>query len=410
VNQYNLNWLLGLPKLNDYLDIVVSAWDIYLVVLGVYLLYTTLKSKLTLTWDSPKNITIVGCILCYILWQVFTLDSITQLWHFGIVGLRLATWIYCIYQSRAQKLLWSVIGIFSLFDHFLISQSLPVLLIWSTITLLKKTSPRTDVFIKIFCGYIVLNVFASVIQIISGRSVGLSLLGESTLSLQTVGGIAKQTLFDGTFLRGYGLLPHPNMTGFLGVIGLFIGTNVYTKMIHTAYTAHLAQTKTTKDPDYTILLVASGLLVLLSFSRAAWICGLVVIFTTYLYRKKNGFRILENGFTIRSGLVFFSVFLIITGIFMVFYSRISSDIYRDIDLQNWLRAYSKTNLIDRLFGVGFGQYPLYIQNTSPQLPSWQWQPVHNVWLNLIVEIGVVPVIIGLLAIVNKLIRRIKFIK
>jgi hypothetical protein len=395
VNQYNLNWLLGLPKLNDYLDIVVSVWDIYLVVLGVYLLYTALKSKLTLTWDSPKNITIVGCILCYILWQVFTLDSIPQLWHFGIVGLRLATWIYCIYQSRAQKLLWSVIGIFSLFDHFLISQSLPVLLIWSTITLLKKTSPHTDAFIKIFSGYIVLNVFASVIQIISGRSVGLSLLGESTLSLQTVGGIAKQTLFGHTILRGYGLLPHPNMTGFLGVIGLYVATRLYDQQISTI--KH-PQTRNTNDGLlYRIFCGASILLVALSMSRAALICSLVVIFTTYLYAKKRGFRTPKITFTLRSGITLLSVSLICIGVFVVFYSRISSDIYRDIDLQNWISAYSKSSIIERLFGVGAGQYPFYLRSVSPQLPSWQWQPVHNVWMNLVMEIGIVPVITGLLA-------------
>lgn len=43
------------------------------------------------------------------------------------------------------------------------------------------------------------------------------------------------------------------------------------------------------------------------------------------------------------------------------------------------------------FGVGIGRYTNAVQSLYPNHPAWSYQPVHNIYLLILVELGIVGV-------------------
>ncbi len=385
----NLNSLLEIPKINDYLDLVISFWDGVLLVLILILIVNfirrlisnisiqSLREKVAY-WGIGLGFLLV-IIICLV--QISSLTSYPELWHYGTMISRVLAWIYLITHYKTQRIIWIILGIFSVFDHFLISQSLPVLLIWFLIWL-AFSSPdillsRQILVIRAFGIYLIINGILAIFQFISGHSLGLSWIGESVLDIKTVGGIAKQNILGHTFLRGYGLLPHPNMTGFLGVIGLL-------------YTNRFTSKKLQQTVWKTSLQITSIVLIVLSFSRATWITGLVVTGVSndalFGWWKRNTPKNYWCRLLIPVSLMSISVFAL---------TLTRNDLYRTNDLQLWFDSFLSLDIWHKLFGIGFGQYPFYLKSHHNALEPWQWQPVHNIWLNLIIEGGLVLFVLGI---------------
>jgi O-antigen ligase len=78
---------------------------------------------------------------------------------------------------------------------------------------------------------------------------------------------------------------------------------------------------------------------------------------------------------------------------LVLVRRFGSDIYRFGDLQKWLAAWENFSLQEKIFGLGFGQYPFYLQTNVPFVETWQFEPVHNVLLLLLGEFGLLGYIV-----------------
>lgn len=189
---------------------------------------------------------------------------------------------------------------------------------------------------------------------------------------------------DQRWLRAYGSFGSPNSLGIYLAVLFILGFILYFK---------------TQAPRYKILISVGQLLVLsglvLSFSRAAWLAtlaGLVSLVIILFLKQKEFLRDFVKQIIFAIGVVVFWV--------IIFYPVFSAR----FNLQNRLEATSvaerkgqyseslsfiKSNAI---FGVGPGVYTFALAKKYPELASWQLQPIHNIYLLSIVEMGLVLVL------------------
>ncbi len=197
---------------------------------------------------------------------------------------------------------------------------------------------------------------------------------------------------DQRWLRAYGSFGSPNSLGIYLAVLFILGFILYFK---------------TQIPRYKILVSVGQLLILsglvLSFSRAAWLSALVgiVSLAVILFLKQREFsRDFIKQIIFAMGVAVFWVVIF----YPVFNAR--------FNLQNRLEA---TSISERkgqyseslsfvksnpIFGVGPGVYTFALSKKYPELVSWQLQPIHNIYLLSIVEIGVVAALFLLVLIVG----------
>jgi hypothetical protein len=356
-------------RTNNYLDIVIDFKYLFIVIFSLVcfcLLYGVKR------WN-----TLFVSIMSLLLGVASFFNSLV--FHrlervFLIVGVTLSTYAWYKYikplgNHLSGLILLIILSIPIFFDHFLISESSGAfVLLYLAITsyLMRKEYRYGLPLIYGFLGFLWLNVLTMLFQIFSGHSVGLSLFGEIALNLQTQKGLASEFFSGHQFVRGYGFFAHPNIAGFVGSISLLFFTfsdNLSSRLI-------------------SIGKYLAAFLIGLSFSRIAWVSGLVIL----LYLLKD--------IKISQRIKFLAIAL--GGILcsLLFISRFRlSDVYRIGDLQKYLDAYSQTTAMQKSFGIGVGAYPFYLRNQFPNLENWQYEPVHNSILLVFIEFGWLSILV-----------------
>jgi len=198
----------------------------------------------------------------------------------------------------------------------------------------------------------------------------------------TVGGsIILQTNSE-RWLRAYGSLPHPNiMAGFL-VIGLLF-------LIYLSFNA--------KKLNQRIFLILSLLAIVpaifFSFSRSSWVALFLTlaILGLWLLRYKN--YLWRNNF--------FKLVLLITIIFVILafnfqqplLTRLTGE--QDLEVASiYLRVAFTKQAIEIIkhypwWGTGIGNYTLGVyQIVNGSWPGYYYQPVHNIYLLILAELGI----------------------
>jgi len=215
-----------------------------------------------------------------------------------------------------------------------------------------------------FIGYAL--IYTAVIvasQLLLQRTVNgpLYYLGERTFSASTPG-IALMDLWGRSFLRPYATFPHPNvLAGFILVAITFL-TNPW-------------------------LILVGILVVIVSFSQAAWLtAGIVLLlklFKNSLFKMKVLVVIVVAVF---SGSVAFSLIDIDTPVNMM---------VENIDSRIELAQSSGEMFANAPFiGVGLGNFVTNLSQTSIKVKtSWWLQPVHNIYLLVLAEVGLVGLLI-----------------
>ncbi|KKR04072.1 MAG: O-antigen ligase-related protein [Parcubacteria group bacterium GW2011_GWC2_39_14] len=192
----------------------------------------------------------------------------------------------------------------------------------------------------------------------------------------------------GRWLRSFGGLPHPNiLAGFLVVALILI-----------LFLSLRDEIKTSKrNLNLSFVIIFLGLLTTLS--KAAILCA-IIIFTLALFftRRDNepNKKISRLAIVALAVLVFFTVsypalvFNRVTNANAVEQRSYSE---RVSQYGEWAQV-MKSNLF---FGTGIGNYALDLQKVKPNLESWDYQPMHNTFLLIVAEIGIIPFlyIIGL---------------
>ncbi|MBI4226481.1 hypothetical protein HY612_05205 [Candidatus Roizmanbacteria bacterium] len=217
----------------------------------------------------------------------------------------------------------------------------------------------------------VFELFLSLMQFINKRSLqGLFyLFGERPLSL-SMPGIAKASINSVEILRPYGTFSHPNsLGGFYLVVYFFVLTN------------HHKISPVIKN----LLLLLSSLLILLSFSKIAII---IYLFLNLVYFWKSSLK--------KDCQICFYSRLIILFIISLLFLQAKTD---PLTIQKRLLLMKNSLLVivkNIFFGVGLGNYLIVQQQFPQRFVDVLNQPVHNIFLLLISEMGVV--LTGLLVI------------
>jgi hypothetical protein len=344
------------------------------------------------------------------------------IWHLG--ALNNGNWEYGTYSVYATELLLWFTSIVFAIDYFWIKkQRLPSLRV------------RLKIALLIFFGLIVLSTVLSSNQFVSYYFLmrlweGLMLYGiirASNISflsaagamlvggvvqgamaiyqflLQQISahswlGVASQQALNGgasviefadqRWLRAYGSFGSPNSLGIYLAVVFVLGIVLYIK---------------TKIPQHKIIIsvgqlfVLSGLL--LSFSRGAWtaaVAGLVSLAAILFFKQKESVRDFIKQMLFTLGAIVFWV--------LIFYPVFSAR----FNIHNRLEARSISERVGqyhdaKLFvfahpwlGVGPGAYTYAMYQKYNKLESWQYQPVHNIYMLMAAEFGLVVALLSIL--------------
>lgn len=208
-----------------------------------------------------------------------------------------------------------------------------------------------------------------IVQFVKGSTIGfpLSYLGERSFNLSTPG-IALVKIFGQDYLRAYSTFPHPNaFAGFLGIVLIFL---YYSKSEINKY-----------------LYLAIGLVTLISFiltfSLASFVAFLLLALVYYLQTKRKIFKNLS--------VVFMAVVLVSFSLLM--FSKVSfsdMNLPKDISERIYLINISRKLFLSRpLIGVGLGAFIVGLNNLKIGVASWLLQPVHNIFLLVVGETGLI---------------------
>lgn len=211
----------------------------------------------------------------------------------------------------------------------------------------------------------------------SSKWLGIALQDSSVLGTSVI------ETADGRWLRAYGGLPHPNIfAGFL-VVAIIITMVLYVqkKNIH-------------KYSNVLILIFFTLLTTALfsAFSRAAWI-SLIFCFLVFFFinlQNKIVFKKLLN-----LSLICFFIFLIFSLIYLpLSRTRIGGTNRLEAKSTDERIEYFKESWeiikLHPILGVGLGNYTLSAHNeVSSGRESFYYQPVHNIYLLIVSELGII---------------------
>src|SRR3989338_3395465 len=192
-------------------------------------------------------------------------------------------------------------------------------------------------------------------------------------------------LADGRWLRAYGTFPHPNiLAGFLA-LGILLAAQWYVRRYH-HFDRVLALTCG----------ICASLGLTFSFSRSgglAAVFGVLVWLLNVFYRRhwQDAMRIsrfIGLAFVV-AGVAFF-VALPAYQVRVSGEGRLEKKSY--VERQAFFRE-GMSGVLEALpIGVGIGHATVKSSRTVPTRPGWDYQPVHNIFLLSLLELGVAGMI------------------
>ena len=204
-------------------------------------------------------------------------------------------------------------------------------------------------------------------QYILQGSIGLSFLGEPIANSATLG-MAKIDVGSQKILRSFGTFPHANVLGGLLFMGVMYGIALVKK-----FRWFVAAV---------VWLLVMG--ILFSFSRGAFF-ALIAAFLLYISLQNNKL-VIKYFMLALSVMVFFVVALKLESV--IFSRLLFDDVGATQERALYLKI-GKDMIFDQPLGVGLGAFTLMMQDyTSVKLPPWLFQPVHNIFVLMFNETGI----------------------
>jgi len=196
------------------------------------------------------------------------------------------------------------------------------------------------------------------------------------------------------WLRAYGGLDHPNMlggavaAGMLVAVGLFFKNKIYTKELSSE--ASELSSKGLKLFYYFIILLFS-LALFFTFSRGAWagaIVGILLLLFIFLIKKDY---LKQRGLLkiiLAAGVLIFVLSNLYSDLVL---TRLSKDTRLEIKSNTErMESFGQAEKMIKekwFFGAGIGNYALALEQENSGRSSWDYQPVHNVFLLVWAETG-----------------------
>lgn len=196
-----------------------------------------------------------------------------------------------------------------------------------------------------------------------------TLLGLASHAREVAGTSVVVEALGGRFLRAYSVFPHPNIFGGYAAMMLCL---LLTTRVRTWKTAVLSATATS--------LGAVALVV--SWSRSAWVAFVLGAIVLCVQKHIMWRRLIPVVLVLVCSVMLYAP---------LFYTRTNATSTAEARSLSERRSGIATALelvdITRPFGVGLGNYTVYLHRTFPQLPGYLLQPVHVVPLIMLVELG-----------------------
>ena len=249
------------------------------------------------------------------------------------------------------------------------------------------TDDRTDFrqVLRLFLFGLIVPMILGWYQVLNGSSPASALLGIGEKDA-AVSGIAVVESGEVRLLRAYGTFPHPNIFGGYVAFGI----------VALAWLSRFVRTRR----QLIGALLASALLgatLIVTFSRSAWLGLFVALFfliCMMLWRKRLPPRRAIP--TMLMGLISILATLIVFHgpVFSRFDPSQRLEVVSIEERASQYQTFDEVFVIAPFFGVGPGAYTFILERLDPGHPSWSYQPIHNVYLLLLAELG----LIGMLAI------------
>lgn len=250
----------------------------------------------------------------------------------------------------------------------------------------------------IFAGGVVQSVIA-LIQFIGQKSIGLSWLGESTIG-PTIPGVAKFSFEGEKYIRAYGTFPHPNILGIFLLFALSAGLSLL--ITKKNLFLNLRQ-------RYRIIFIGEFILIyiglILTYSRSIILLTFIISFI-FAYNKRNFINKTYKNFCQKIHIPFFlqtslAIIIIFTTLFTS-YNMLTPRLClhcpddKSIALRQTYRKTAISIISNHsLVGVGLGNFIAVSKKIIPQLKPWDLQPVHNLYLLVASELGLIGLLLFL---------------
>ncbi|MBU1727749.1 O-antigen ligase family protein, partial [Patescibacteria group bacterium] len=247
-----------------------------------------------------------------------------------------------------------------------------------------------------------------IIQVFLQHSIGLFWLKESLISPE-IPGVAKIILDGERYIRAYGLFPHPNILG--GFLVFSIITTIYLLKVlrlPTGKLFHVEQFWEDRTFLKRFLINSLGIQIIgliLTFSKSS-ILGLIIALAYLAYKKLFHVEQFKRKLLIVLVLLALIVVIAKPSFYSVFQKSLeeralgykvvynTSEMFRACPPEkcstwnNFRHFRGGTFITNPIAGLGQGRFVLEMQKYIPQkLETWQFQPVHNVFLLILSELG-----------------------
>ncbi|MBI4709288.1 MAG: O-antigen ligase family protein [Candidatus Portnoybacteria bacterium] len=239
---------------------------------------------------------------------------------------------------------------------------------------------------QVFIASALLQSIVAIIQFFIQKSIGLKFF-ESPLG-PDIAGVAKLVIDEENIIRAYGLTPHPNILAIILILAIF--------GLALLFIRQYGGLSLRRKIIFGAIFILISWALFLTFSRVAIIVGLIsfILWLALLYRMGHERKAVIIVFT-----SLFIVFCLLTIIYQTYiFNRFDpGSITEGQDYQ--LRVLYNKIALDfikghPIFGVGHGNFVWTISSYSFMKP-WMWQPVHNIYLLIAAEIGVVGLLVFL---------------
>ncbi|MCX6715173.1 MAG: O-antigen ligase family protein [Candidatus Uhrbacteria bacterium] len=237
--------------------------------------------------------------------------------------------------------------------------------------------------VHVFLAGLILPCILGWMQYITGFSPALTVLGLAQKHVET-SGVAVVATDAFRSLRAYGPFPHPNIFGgYLAVAILLKGWKGRTG---------LKSLKGWRGWVQIAMIALFTSTLILTFSRGAWLAltiGLVVFLGQALFYKKlvphRAIPLLSIGLLT----ILLSIGMLQSHVLARFNPALHVEAISLEERASQYQTFPSVFKIDPLFGVGPGAYVFALESLSKGEPAWSYQPIHNAFLLLIAELGVV---------------------
>ncbi len=268
----------------------------------------------------------------------------------------------------------------------------------------RRIVPRGTILKNSFGLIIIFGLIQSIIgiwQFIIQHSIGFFWLKESLIS-PSISGVAKLVFGGNKMIRAYGLFPHPNILGGFLLVSIIL-TLSSQKMFCThpegkkCSTWNIFSSAKMNQRALWIITLIQIVALLLTFSKSAMM-GLIVSLTyIFVPRGTNWRNLTRVAKNVPRGTQkqLFLAGLIILVLTYLFHPSTNSFITKSIQDRLFLTNVSRgTILSNPIFGLGIGQFVIDMQRYySNKLLDWQFQPVHNVFILIWAELGLIGLLI-----------------